>query len=163
MANTQQLTLENVRVIFPNFGGRVTDHNKLGSREFSALLDPEVGAELASQGWNVKFPAEDKPNQNTFLPVTLSNGPTVQPWIKIVLVNNGHGTIVQPDDVEQLAMLDNVTPGARANLILNPYNWTVGSSSGIKAYVKKIYIYLDDVDPEFAPHMEEFERDINYL
>ena len=30
MANTQQLTLENVRVIFPNFGGRVTDHNKLG-------------------------------------------------------------------------------------------------------------------------------------
>lgn len=163
MANTQQLTLENVRIIFPNFGGRVTDHNKLGSREFSALLDPEVGAELASQGWNVKSPAEDKPNQNTFLPVTLSNGPTVQPWIKIVLVSNGHGTIVQPDDVEQLAMLDNVIPGARANLILNPYNWTVGGNSGIKAYVKKIYIYLDDVDPEFTPHMEDFERDINYL
>lgn len=163
MANVQQLTIENVRIIFPNFEGRTTDRNKIGSREFSALLDPELGAELASQGWNVKFPTEDKPNQNIYLPVTLSSGPMVQPWVKIVLVNNGQGTIVQPDDVEQLAMLDNISAGVRANLILSPYHWTVNGDSGIKAYVKKVYIYLDDIDPNYAPHMEDFERDIRYL
>lgn len=163
MANSQQVTLENVRIIFPNFGGRISDHNKIGSREFSVQLDPELGKELARQGWNVKFPSEDKPNNNVSLPITLSNGPTVQPWIKIVLVNNGQGTIVQPDDVEQLAMLDNVAPGARANIILNPYNWTVAAKSGVKAYTKKLYIYLDDIDESLAPHMEDFERNINYL
>lgn len=163
MANSQQVTLENVRIIFPNFEGRISDHNKIGSREFSVQLDPELGEELARQGWNVKFPSEDNPNGNVFLPITLSNGPTVQPWIKIVLVNNGQGTIVQPDDVEQLAMLDNVAPGARANIILNPYNWAVGANSGIKAYTKKLYIYLDDIDESLAPHMEAFERNINYL
>lgn len=163
MANSQQVILENVRIIFPNFGGRISDHNKIGSREFSVQLDPELGKELARQGWNVKFPSEDKPNGNAFLPITLSNGPTVQPWIKIVLVNNSQGTIVQPDDIEQLAMLDNVAPGARANIILNPYNWIVGANSGIKAYIKKLYIYLDDIDESLAPHMEDFERNINYL
>ena len=67
MANSQQVTLENVRIIFPNFGGRISDHNKIGSREFSVQLDPELGKELARQGWNVKFPSEDKPNNNVSL------------------------------------------------------------------------------------------------
>lgn len=163
MANTQDITLENVWIMFPNFGGRVTDHNKLGSREFSVKLDPAVGTELASQGLNVKFPSEEQPNGKVFLPVTLSNGPTVQPWIKVVLVNDGVGTILDVNDPEQLAMLDTIAPGARANLILSPYHWTVGTNSGIKAYVKKLYIYLDDVDPELAPQLASFERDIRYL
>ena len=60
-------------------------------------------------------------------------------------------------------MLDNVAPGARANIILNPYNWTVAAKSGVKAYTKKLYIYLDDIDESLAPHMEDFERNINYL
>ena len=164
MANVQQLTLENVRISFPNFGGKVTDKNKNGSREYNVLLDPEVGFELAQQGWNVKkLPTEEEPNNCPYLPITLSNGPIVQPWIKIVLVNNGHGIIVQPDDAEQLALMDGVTTAARANVILSPYHWTVNGNSGIKAYTNKLYIYVDDIDDSLLPHMEDFEREISYL
>ena len=152
MANQTQLTLENVRIIYPNFAGRESEYNTKGSREFALALDPELGQELAAQGLNVKFPAEDQPN-----------GPEIQPWIKIVLVNNGNGTIINPTDVSQIIMLDEVTAGARANVIVNPYNWSAAGRTGIKAYINKLYIYIDDIDESLAPAKDKFEQDINFL
>nr|DAQ75946.1 MAG TPA: hypothetical protein [Caudoviricetes sp.] len=163
MANQTQLTLENVRIIYPNFAGRESEYNTKGSREFALALDPELGQELASQGLNVKFPTEDQPNRPVYLPVTLSNGPEIQPWIKIVLVNNGNGTIINPTDVSQIIMLDEVTAGARANVIVNPYNWSTAGRTGIKAYINKLYIYIDDIDETLAPAKDKFEQDINFL
>lgn len=163
MANQSQITLENVRVIYPNFSGQESEYNQKGSREFSLALDPVLAEELASQGLNVKFPPEDHPDRPSYLPVTLSNGPVIQPWIKIVLVNNGNGTIVQSNDINQINLLDQVTAGARANVIINPYNWSAMGRTGIKAYLHKLYIYLDDIDESLAPAKDKFEQEINFL
>ena len=163
MANQSQITLENVRIIYPNFAGQESEFNQKGSREFALALDPTLAEELSSQGLNVKFPPEDHPNRPAYLPVTLSNGPVLQPWIKIVLVNNGNGTIIQPDDINQINLLDQVTAGVRANVIINPYNWSAAGRTGIKAYAQKLYIYIDDVDESLAPAKDKFEQEINFL
>nr|DAR94957.1 MAG TPA: hypothetical protein [Caudoviricetes sp.] len=163
MANQSQITLENVRIIYPNFAGRESDYNTKGSREFAVALDPSLAEELASQGLNVKFPSEDKANRPAYLPVTLSNGPDVQPWISIVLVNQGNGTIVNNGDANQIAMLDEVVAGALTNIIINPYNWAAAGRTGIKAYVNKVYIYIDDIDPALAPEKDKFAQQINFL
>lgn len=160
----QQITLENVRIIYPNFSGRENDYNNDGSREFSVVVDPEIGAELASQGFNVKFPTEDKPNRPVSLQITLSKGPVLQPWIKVVLVNeDNNGTLIDLEDRNQLSILDEIVAGARVNVILNPYNWSVAGRSGIRAYVQKLYIYTYDIDPALAPQLEDFEKGINFL
>lgn len=163
MANQSQITLENVRVIYPNFAGRESEYNTKGSREFGIALDPALAEELASQGLNVKFPSEDKPNRPAYLPATLSNGPEIQPWIKLVLVNQGKGTILNNADTNQLAMLDEVTAGALANVIINPYNWSAAGRTGIKAYVNKLYVYIDDIEPSLAPAKDKFEQDIEFI
>ena len=173
MANhNNELVLENVRIVYPNFkgapaqimiNGKNREVNTDGSRKSNVTLDPMVAQELLEQGFNVKLPTEENPNRAPYLPIVLSKGPNVQQWVRIALVDNGNGRFLDITDPNQLAMLDDITPGCRVNAVLSPYYWDVDGKSGITAYTKKLYIYLDDVDPELAPSKLGFEKDINFL
>ena len=69
---------------------------------------------------------------------------------------------------ETLELLDYVDI-RQADMILNPYSWTVNGKSGIKAYLKNLYITVEedeldrkysdvpdlDEDPNFEPHDED--------
>lgn len=172
MANNNELILENTRIVYPNFkgapssvmiNGKNREVNTDGSRKFNLALDLNVAQELLEQGYNVKMPTEDKPNRAPYIPIVLSKGPNVQQWVRIALVDDGNGRFIDITDPNQLAMLDDITVGCRVNAVLSPYHWEVDGKVGITAYTKKLYIYLDDVDPELAPPKLGFEKDINFL
>lgn len=129
---------ENCRIIFRNFAGEQSQYNRAGDRNFCVVIeDMDVAKRLENDGWNVKYlPALDEDGEDTpYLPVAVSynyNPPT------IVMLSSKGRTILDEDTVNILdyAEIENV------DLIVNPYNWDVNGKSGVKAYVKSMYVTI---------------------
>jgi hypothetical protein len=137
------VSLENVRIGFRNFEGREGMYNKKGERSFAVFLeDRGVAEQLASEGWNVKFPKEndervdpDEPARDPYLQVSV--GFDFYP-ANVFLISNDNPTKLTEDEVAMLdwAEIQNV------DLVLRPYEWSVNRNSGIKAYLKSGYFTI---------------------
>jgi hypothetical protein len=140
------ITLENARIIFRNFAGEEGKYNRKGDRNFGVLLSPETARELMEDGWNVKFlrAREDGDEEQAWLPVNLSfkNRPA-----QVVLINHKGRVTLSEGEVDVLDWIDIKT----VDMIINPYNWNVNGKTGITAYVKAIFVTI-----------EENELDIKY-
>lgn len=134
------ITIENARLIFRNFSGNQTAYNPQGRRNFCVILEDEKLADaLAKDGWNVKElqPREegDKPQPYMQVAVSYENIP---PMIKVI--SSRGQTILDESTVNMLdwAEIKNV------DLIIHPYNWEVNGKSGVKAYVKTMYVTIEE-------------------
>jgi len=137
----RQLTLENAQIGFRNFSGLEGKFNKAGDRSFAVFLDNQLAKDLEAEGWNIKWPRERDSNfdeedtRHAHLPVaiTFDNFPP-----KVILVAGDNTTMLNADTVDMLdwAEIENV------DLIVRPYNWEVNGQTGVKAYVKAIYITI---------------------
>lgn len=136
------LSLGDARMIFRNFSGKESQFNTAGRRSFGVLIDEETAQLIEQDGWNVKWlrPRDDQEDPQAFLPVGLnfSNYPP-----KIMVISGSGKTMLDEDSVQLLdwAEIENL------ELVLRPYAWEVNGKSGIKAYVKSMYVTL--VEDEF--------------
>lgn len=138
----QQLNIESARIGFRNFAGVEGPFNKAGERSFAIFLDEQQAADLTAQGWNVKYPKErqlpegQEDNRNPHLPVSV--GFEFYPP-KVILIAGDKTTPLQEEEVGMLdwAEITNV------DVVIRPYNWTVNGNSGIKAYLKAIYVTIE--------------------
>lgn len=146
----KQLSIEGARIGFRNFEGREGQYNSEGDRNFAIFLEePGLAEKLAADGWNVKFPKEresthDEDDQrNPYLQVSVSF--KVAPP-RIVMINSETGKATKLDESEvgvlDWAEIQNV------DVVLRPYHWSVRGESGIKAYLKAIYVTV--VEDRFA-------------
>lgn len=139
---------ENCRIIFRNFAGEQSQYNPKGSRNFCVIIDDrEVAAKMASDGWNVKYlqPLDEGGEETPYIQVSVSFD-NVPP--NIVLLSSKGRTQLTEDSVDILdyAEMENV------DLIINPYNWSVNGKSGVKAYLKSMYVTLreDELELKYA-------------
>lgn len=135
-------TLENVRIGFRNFEGREGQYNKSGDRSFAVFLDIQTAEQMASDGWNIKFPKEnpnfvdpDQEPRDAYLQVTV--GFDFYP-ANVILISNGNPTRLSE---QEIAMLD-WAEIEHVDLVLRPYEWSVNGNSGIKAYLKSGYFTI---------------------
>lgn len=135
------LIIENAQLIFKNFSGTKGRFNPEGLRNFCVLLDSDVAKELKDDGWNVKYlrPREEGDEEQAYLQVKVrfDNRPP-----KIIIVSSTGKSQINEDEVNILdwAEIENI------DLNINPYKWERNGDSGITAYLKSMFVTIEQ-DP----------------
>lgn len=152
---TKDLELANVRIAFRNFSGEKGKFNPEGNRNFCVLLDDriELARQLEDEGWNVKWlePRDEGDERCPYIQIKVSFD-IMPPTIYMV---TGRGkTRLDSNDVGNLdwAEIENEDGERdRVDLVVRPYEWSVNGRSGIKGYVKALYVRIAE-DPFAAKY-----------
>ena len=144
MADPTEVLMEDVRIVFRNFAGLEGQYNREGDRNFSVILPDDVAEAMAQDGWNVKYlKARDEEETPTpYLQVAVNfKGPRPP---RVVMVTSRNRTNLGEEECELLDWADI----SQVDLIVRPYNWSVNGKSGVKAYLKSIYVTINEDELE---------------
>lgn len=148
--NVSNISVENARILFRNFAGKEGKFNAAGQRSFCLVINNDIAEDLARIGWNIKYlnprDPDEAPQAYLQVKVAYENYPP-----KIYLISGGKKTELNEDTVDVLdyAEIENV------DLIVRPYCWEVNGKTGIKAYVKNMYVTI--VENEFEKKYRDLE------
>lgn len=150
--NVPNVSIGDAKIRFRNFTGEPTKFNKLGGkRTFSVVLDPETAQNLSEDGWNVKsWEPEGSDEVIYHLPVEVSYN-AYPP--KIWMCSGNRKTLLTEDTIAALQYAEFVN----VDLIIRPYCWEVQGKSGVKAYVKSMYVTI--MEDEFEKKYRDLEDD----
>lgn len=139
--NEGNLLLENVRIIYRNFAGKEGPYNSEGDRNFAVILeDPKLVAAMEKDGWLVKYtkPRDEDDEPQPYLPVRVKFDRGRPPLV--VMITSRGRTELDEDSCEVLDWADI----RNVDLFVRPYNWSVNGKSGTKAYLKSIYVTIEE-------------------
>lgn len=133
----KNLVVENGRIAFRNFAGEESKYNRKGNRNFCVIFDKEQGEELLAQGWNMKLlQARNEDEEDSYmLQVTVAYG-KISP--KIYLISGRKKTLMDEDSVGIIDYAEIET----VDMVIRPYNWEVNGKTGVKAYIKDMYVVI---------------------
>lgn len=136
---TNNIVIENADIGFLNFSGAEQRFNPAGNRNFCVFMDVDMGQDLEAEGWNIKWfePREEGDEPRAYLSVAV-NYNNIPP--KILMITSSGKTLL---DEELVGMLD-WADIANVDLIIRPYNWEVNGKTGVKAYVKSMYVTIEE-------------------
>lgn len=159
--NDGTVVIENARIIFKNFQGKESEFNREGDRNFGVILPEPEAIQMLEDGWNVKRlnPSEEEKEQG------LEHGPY---WLqvkvgyrggppKIITITSRGKTAITEETVATLDWVeianDEVSGEPKVDLIIRPYHYDVSGRQGISAYLKTMFITINE-DPLEAKYAE---------
>lgn len=150
------ITMENAKIIWPNFSGAADKFNSEGDRNFNIHLTKQQADELAADGWNVKCkparPDDEDAEERCVLKVTVNFGHKPP---KIVMV--GSKTRNRTELGADLAGLMDSAEIQTLDLSFVPYFWELPNGNvGVTAYLKTLYCVVteDELDQKWNEHEE---------
>lgn len=143
MSDQGTLVMEDARLIFRNFAGKEGKYNREGDRNFCVLLDEDLAKQMDADGWNIKAlrAREEGDPEQPYLQVSVGFKGRPPRMVMIGSVS-GRRTEVDEDSCEVFDWVDIHT----VDLIVRPYHWSVQGKVGIKAYLKTIFVVIEE-DP----------------
>ena len=147
------IAIEGATIRCRNFSGREDKFNPKGRRNFLCVIDdPELVDKLKNDGWNIKqFASRNDEEGDYYIPVSVSY--KVAPP-SIFLVTRKKKIRLDEETVSQLDW----TEMENVDLIISPSRWEVNGRSGIKAYLKSMYVTV--VEDCFSDKYRDCEDDI---
>jgi hypothetical protein len=141
------ITFEDVRILFRNFSGKAGRFNAEGDRNFCIALDDVTAAGMMADGFNIR---ELKPRIEDEAPQPIlevkvkyrkRDGTRTMPPRVVLITSRGKTNL----DEDMVSVVDyaNIT---YVDLIINPRRYSVGGREGISAYLKSIYVTIEE-DP----------------
>lgn len=147
MAEQMTFTVEDAQLIFRNFEGKEGQYNLKGDRNFAVILDPDSAEKMARDGWNVKYlrAREEGEAETPYIQVAVNfkNRPP-----RVVMLTSTSRTNLDENSVEVLDWADIET----ADLVARAYHWEAAGKTGIKAYLKTLFVTVreDDVERKYG-------------
>lgn len=154
------VTVQNARILWPNFGGVKDKFNSEGDRNFNLELTEEEAERLAADGWNVKCkpsrPDDPESGERCVLKITVNFDGKKPP--KVI----GRGSLTRKETQYHggIAGLIDAAEIVTADISFVAYFWEMPNGNiGLTAYLRTMYFILqedeldlkwnsDDVDPE---------------
>lgn len=138
------LAIEDAKIMFKNFEGKEGKYNRAGDRSFCVVIpDDETAKQLLEDGWNVRIldarSEDEDPLYYISVAVSYRNVPP-----EIYLITRHGKELMTEDMVAALDYADILS----ADIICRPYNWEVNGKTGVKAYLKTMYVTIQE--DEFA-------------
>ena len=150
--DVKSFQIEGAQLIYRNFSGAPTPFKPEGGvRTFSVVLDKKLADKMARDGWPVKCkPSREEDNEEEFCFIEVKVGYKQRPPNIVVITDYGRTNLTE-DTVGMLDWADI----RNVDLIAREYNWEVGGKSGIKAYLKTMFVTIDEDDLERKYAVEE--------
>jgi len=140
----RRIMIENAHIFRRNFTGREGMYNQPGQRNFLVSLDEKTAKEMAKDGWNVKFPEprdEEEDVRDPYIQVNV--GYKIRPP-RIIMITSNNRVIMTEENVEALDWVDI----GMADLIFTASEWSVNGKTGIKAWLKSLFITIEEDELE---------------
>lgn len=139
MGSDGTITFDDAKLLFRNFAGAEGPYNREGDRNFNVVIPEDLAPVLLADGWNVKTldPREDGgvPTKCMKVSVSFKGRPP-----HIMLITSKGRTPIGVNEIEMLDWIDI----ARVDLIVRPYHWAVRGSTGISAYLKTMFVTMEE-------------------
>jgi hypothetical protein len=148
---SKNIIIEGARIGFRNFSGAAGRFNAAGVRNFCVFLENDLAKVLEEDGWNVRWlpqrEEDDAPQAYMQVAVNFDHVPP-----KIVQITRGGKTQLTEQSISQL----DVAQFSKVDLSINPYAWEVNGKSGVKAYLKALYVTLaeDELEAKYADYAD---------
>lgn len=132
--------VEDAHIFRKNFAGReILPYNRAGSRNFLVGLDEKDAKAMAKEGWNVKgLDRDEEDERGPFISVQVGFG--ARPPHIVLIKSNGRREYLNEETVEILDSLDFET----VDIECNAHFWDRPNSDRIKAYLKKMYVRVEE-------------------
>lgn len=156
MVNDNTITFDSARILFRNFEGKEGTYNRQGDRNFCVAIPEELVEPLRADGWNVKFLAPKREDDTGLYYMKVSVSYKGRPPMIALISSRGRTNL----DSDQVPMLDWVDI-KNVDLIVRPYKWDIRGETGTSAYLKTMFITIneDELELRYADVREISDRE----
>lgn len=139
MAEPGNVVIENAQLLFLNFEGKEGQYNREGDRSFCVLLDEETAKQLDADGWNVRALRQREPDDPKQPYIQVSVSYKFKPPKIVLITSRGRNDLSEAE----VPLLDSIDT-KKVDLIIRPREWLINGRSGIKAYLKTMFVTMDE-------------------